>query len=400
MRTLIVDDEYGKVRVVTSILATLGQDDCEVVMSAHEALEKIEIAQYDLMIIDLQIPPRLGETVDPTGGQALLELLELKSGIRFPTHIIGITAFQESLDACSAFFRSRGWALILGVDNEDELTTILGAKIRHATLSGNKYDVAIVTAVEEVELRAVLSLPCSWEAMSLAADCNVYHVGEFRIAEHQSVSVIATGCARVGMAHAAATSMKMCLKFQPKILLMVGITAGIAGKTEVGDVIVADPTWDWGSSKLTTTDGRPTIMNEPYQISLNPRMRALARSYAQDRQRLDEIQGAWKGSNRPDHKICVHVGPVASGAAVLEDPAIVDRINEQHRKTIGIEMEAYGVMTAAGCLGNKAPVPIVVKSVSDFANPWKDDKWQSYAAYTSAAVGFDLVKRFLTEHSA
>ncbi len=27
---------------------------------------------------------------------------------------------------------------------------------------------------------------------------------------------------------------------------MLGICAGVKGKTELGDVIVADPSWDWG----------------------------------------------------------------------------------------------------------------------------------------------------------
>jgi nucleoside phosphorylase len=85
---------------------------------------------------------------------------------------------------------------------------------------------------------------------------------------------------------------------------------------------------------------------------------------------------------------------VASGAVVLEDPETVNLIQSQNRKTIGIEMEAHGVMSAAFYMGPQRPISLVLKSVCDFADPTKNNEWQPYAAYTSA----QYPHRLLTAH--
>ena len=81
----------------------------------------------------------------------------------------------------------------------------------------------------------------------------------------------------------------------------------------------------------------------------------------------------------------MHIGPIATGSAVQADSRTVE-ILVQHRKAIGLEMEAYGVMAAA----HEAPLPdvksFVMKSVSDFADSDKKDEFQTYAAYSSATA--------------
>ena len=56
-------------------------------------------------------------------------------------------------------------------------------------------------------------------------------------------------------------------------------------------------------------------------------------------------------------------------------------------------MAAYGVMAAAFQLGNTTKA-IAIKSVADFADPKKNNEWQSYAAYTSTALAY----RFIRDH--
>ena len=59
-------------------------------------------------------------------------------------------------------------------------------------------------------------------------------------------------------------------------------------------------------------------------------------------------------------------------------------LKSQHRKLTGIDMETYGVYSAA----DEAPLPqpsvFALKSVCDFADERKNDDFQAYAAYTSA----------------
>lgn len=80
---------------------------------------------------------------------------------------------------------------------------------------------------------------------------------------------------------------------------------------------------------------------------------------------------------------------------MLQDSAIVADILSQHRKTIGIEMESYGVFVAASEAVSPQPRVFSIKSVCDFADEEKNDNHQGYAAYTSAAAVKLLLERFL-----
>ncbi len=45
----------------------------------------------------------------------------------------------------------------------------------------------------------------------------------------------------------------------------------------------------------------------------------------------------------------------------------------------------YGVMSAVEYAKSPQPTAIIIKSVCDFADKNKNDDWQKYASYTSAA---------------
>ena len=60
-----------------------------------------------------------------------------------------------------------------------------------------------------------------------------------------------------------------------------------------------------------------------------------------------------------------------------------------------IEMEIYGMMLAAESLPDPQPISIAFKSVCDYADPNKNDKWQKYAAYTSATFVYEFIKEHL-----
>lgn len=87
----------------------------------------------------------------------------------------------------------------------------------------------------------------------------------------------------------------------------------------------------------------------------------------------------------------VHVGPIATGSAVREDPLIFERLARHVRKTIGVETEAAAIGYVAAFLGRPS---IVVKAVSDYADADKDDRFRAFACRASAAWLF----MFLHKH--
>ena len=90
---------------------------------------------------------------------------------------------------------------------------------------------------------------------------------------------------------------------------------------------------------------------------------------------------------KPTTQLAIHLGPMASVPAVLSCKQEIDKIVTHGRKLQGIEMESYGMFYAACNAIN--PLPKIVaslKSISDFADSKKNDNYQEYASYTSAAL--------------
>jgi hypothetical protein len=94
----------------------------------------------------------------------------------------------------------------------------------------------------------------------------------------------------------------------------------------------------------------------------------------------------------PEPPLRVHVGPIATGNAVIEDPRVFGWLQRIGRKTIGLEMEAYAIGHVGDTLPRRA---IVAKAVSDHADGDKDDRFRAFACRASAAWLFAFLRRHL-----
>jgi NADH/NAD ratio-sensing transcriptional regulator Rex len=236
---------------------------------------------------------------------------------------------------------------ILGLNETHNIIMIGAGNLGQAITNYVKFERFgfIITALFDRELEAILKLPCNWKEFNIKNDSTIYYKG---IIEKNNISlnIIAAACSRMGMSASASLTTKICMTFKPKYIFMTGITAGIEGKCKFGDILVADPAWDWGNGKLTIDkEGNPIFNSSPNQIKIDKRYRELLRKISVNRSYVDQIRNNW--NEDIEHILSLHIGPVASGAAVLEDPLIASSIKKQHRELLGIEMEIYGMMLAA-----------------------------------------------------
>jgi nucleoside phosphorylase len=104
------------------------------------------------------------------------------------------------------------------------------------------------------------------------------------------------------------------------------------------------------------------------------------------RAREDKID--YPDDHPEDPAFRVHVGPLATGKTVRQDPTLFERLEVLVRKTVGVEMEAAAIGHVAQQLGRRA---IVVKAVSDYADHDKDNSFRAFAARVSA----EFLLRFL-----
>ncbi|MCG8418905.1 MAG: CHAT domain-containing protein [Proteobacteria bacterium] len=88
----------------------------------------------------------------------------------------------------------------------------------------------------------------------------------------------------------------------------------------------------------------------------------------------------------------IHVAPLATGAAVIEDEGIFPRLASSMRKVLGVEMEA----SALGALADLHGIPIVIaKGVADYGDAFKDDRYRAFAARTAAECLIALLRNAL-----
>jgi|GEM_PF-155693 len=407
LRVLVVEDDAQKAEhVVAAIRDSLDTELVEVNVSttAVDAARRLGDTEYDLLVLDLMLPMRDGEPPREDAGLKLLGQLQLRAG-RLPRYVMGLTSHEQLSSKQSSEFEKEFWQVLTYDAASSEWVERLKVKVlqlaalREQELRAEDYlvDLAIVTAVHEVELDAVLKLPGGWQAEPAdSGDGTLYWRGEFARDERR-VSVVAACADEMGMPASAALAMKIACTRRPRVLAMVGIAAGVKG--DFGEILIADRAWDYGSGKKKRDKLRGSIfLPEPSQIPVEPLVKAQLKQFRKRSDMLEKIRNDW---GEPVASILkTQMGPFASGAAVLEDREVIEAMAENlQRKLVGVEMEAYGVLAAARISRHPRPSAIVVKSICDFGDERKGDEYQAYAAYTSASFVYEFALEYIASPS-
>ena len=440
---LVVEDTTDKLKNIIQTLEGISEIDpdfIDSVIDANDAKKKIVEKKYDLLILDISIPLRKSQEVDPYGGLTLLEEVLNRSKYNIPIHIIGLTAHDEVFERAKEQLSKNILTLIRYRESDDEWKTQLTNGVRQrlsAKLAPDSlelkydYDVAIICALK-LELEGNKGNGWDWSIFSVLGDDTIYYRATFSNSTGKTFNAIAASATRMGMPFCASLAMKVCIKFRPRFLVMTGIMAGLKGKVNLGDIIAANPVWDWGSGKWipnikkgkteksitgemtlnvnpykSSIDLSPVISKEeaskkdslfqidPYQYNLDSEILREVTMLSEDENFLFQLRKQ-SIKKAPTYDITIKDGPVASGAAVLSDISFIERIKEeQHRKLMGVEMEAYALFCAAESAPRPKPKPVCIKTVVDFGDVEKSDDYQDFGCYASAIVAKKIVEKLL-----
>lgn len=196
----------------------------------------------------------------------------------------------------------------------------------------------------------------------------------------------------MGMVSTALRAASIIQLLRPRLLAMCGICAGVQGKVRVGDVLLADPAWDFQSGKRVRDKDNSKFSIAPHHLYPPTLVRTHIEQLSGDTEGLMKISADY--DSEAPNAIRVKIGPVASGSAVLADGLVIEEIKNQHRELLGIEMEAYGLYAAGHASSRPQPLTFAIKGVCDFADPDKKNDHQRYASYASANVLRLLMEKF------
>lgn len=410
-KILIIDDVMQK---TTDLIESINKCNFSDVIIEYEleykkACNLLRQEYYDLVVLDIQLPSiesKNGMTLD--GGVKILELLSEVDTMKKPMNIIGLTAYDERYDEVAKAFNKRLFHLIkydsssIEWKNQicEKIDYLIKAKenemLEHIKQNMISIDCAIITAVP-IEFDAVRKCDLGWEKISIDNDPTSYYCGKIEHGDNV-ISFVLAQQDQMGMVAASMLTTKLIKNFNPKLITMLGIAGGCEGEVELGDILVAAESWDYGSGKIVedSTNGGYILKFDPHQI----RIKAALKDFFQGNfeEILYAIRKRWNEGNgdKKNTDVMLRLGPVVSGAAVIQDSNIVNEyILPQNRKVIGLDMETYAVYYAAASVLADTPSFISLKSVSDFANKEKNDGFQKYGAYMSANFFFEIVPDLL-----
>lgn len=391
MKILLVDDESKKLSKLCKLLNEIdgiSPDNIITELDLNGAKLKLQKELYDFLILDLNMPEVLGEAPCGSAGKDFIdEIIGVDSYIK-PKEIIILTEYEKlKID-----FNKDNDTYHFSVFHYDaasvEWANSIKGKIRYSLMREQKQlskaiDVAIITAVN-VETNAVKKLSQTWKKLTIPNDPTIYYKTYF--GSNNEISVIHAQQSEMGMSAASNLATKMILSFTPKYIIMVGIAAGLKKNNQFGDILIPTEIWNYSSGKYIVSkeeagEGNYLYEPDPKNISLKPDINEKLNQNFDDL--LYNIRKGFSSKVVNDLKIVR--GPMACGSAVMANSKLVDDLVKKHsRKTIGLDMESYGMFYATSYTNNNLCIPICIKSICDFADNNKDDNFQEYAAYTSA----------------
>ncbi len=405
IKILILDDDSKKsqkIREELEKIPSITPDCIESVADIISAKRLMVQTDFDLLLLDINIPNRFGQIPKRNGGVTFLQELGSTDRYRLPIYIIGITAYEDIYTDYSKIFSEKLWSVIKYEDNSYSWIPQITAKVKYVIdlkkglrlpLRSYDFDIAFLVALGGVELDAIKQLPFNWEHYDIAIDNTIYFTGSYKNGL-KNIRVVAAACSQMGMTAASLLSAKLITHFCPRYIFVSGINAGVKGKVNIGDILIADPSWDYGVGKIVVEKNKPVFLPEPQQLRLDADTKGKVELFASDPTIMDAISKKWPGE-KPDTHVNIRIGPVGSGAAVLAAGKVTEAIKHQNRSLIGIDMETYGVFYSAVNCPKPRPLVLSAKSVCDFGDSEKTDTFQRYAAYLSSNFLFEFALRYI-----
>ncbi|WP_320203329.1 hypothetical protein [Agrobacterium rosae] len=398
MQILIVDDQPKRYDLFIAELKAMGIDrgSVDIVTSCNDARARLMGQEYDLLLLDILVPLHPEDSENPQNAIDLLFEIRQNDLTSKAPYILGITADRAAAGSALAQFEDWCWTVLNYSRSTDEwmhralnCVTFIRGRGKKPENSNLGTEVVIICALEDPELSEVLKLPWNWQTSRPLDDTIFIHDGKF-VVDDKSYNVCAVCLPRMGMVASAIAANTLISTLRPKLIAMTGICAGVRGKVKLGDVLFADPAWDFQSGKWDGETGR--FLFRPHHIPAPAKVRNHILQLRGDSSALEAIRLEFEGT-KPDTSRIV-LGPLASGSAVLSDGRIIQGVKGQHQELIGVEMEIYGIYAAAHAASSPQPAFLAVKGVCDFADPDKAEGYQRYAAYSSAQVLRLLLERY------
>lgn len=367
VKILICDDDPKKLAEIFSFVESLNVDDLCIVSATTMAdfTSKFD-ESVDVCVIDLRIPAYDGADPDQNGLGILQHIEAASTG---KARLLAISAYPSEFDSIRPRFERRG-CVLADYQNQDVWHNALRMLVLQCS-SQPKFDFLVFVALPK-ERAPYLVMPELQGKRVVSNGLTRYDV------KIGGVLGSIIELPRMGLVDASIVAAKCIDRFSPRLVAMSGICAGLPDRSELGQLLIAETTYEYQTGKWTA-DG---FLAEPYQHSMSEHLRTTIRHLMDDDGLIVDLEAGWS-RRRPQETHQPKLSVFTSGSAVIADAKYIGQIASHHRKVSGLDMEVFGLHRAAH-LSGKSPDVLCAKVVVDLADSDKDDALQPYGCFISS----------------
>ena len=378
MKILILEDEDPKYEQIAAHVQSIIP---EVTLQREKNwlgyTQAVANAKFDLILLDLLVPRSSKDGTIEDHHEQLVEATRHYQSKSFSTPAIVLT--RHSLDAGDFVYNLNLVDInVIPFTDHGEWREALKFKLL-AAQPKKKFDVVIVCALEK-EADAFEGLGDSWGPVRTISGliCREMQVGPYK--------TVIVRAQRMGLVSAAVTSALALDRFEPRLICMSGICGGVAGETEMYDLLVTQICHQHDAGKWGATGFKAEHYDVQLEVPVQNKLEEVASDKALSAYLL---QGLDAGRTEvPDGKERVSCNiktgvPTSSGSAVIAQDGKTATLSVGQRKLAGFDMEVYSVFEAARHATTRTAF-FAVKAVVDDGGKNKGDSFHRVACLLSA----------------
>lgn len=378
MRILILEDEDAKYALVTEHIYSVIEDaEISRVKNWLDYSLTIANSKFDLILLDLLVPRSPRDDAVEDHHLQLVETTRHYQSKSFFTPAIVLT--RHSLDEGDFVYNLNLLDInVIPFNDHGEWREALKFKLL-ATQPEKKFDVVIVCALEK-EAAAFEGLGETWGSVRSISGliCREMQVGPYRTVIVQPQ--------RMGLVAAAVTAALALDRFEPRLICMSGICGGVAGESEIYDLLVTQICHQHDAGKWSATGFKAEHFDVQLEVDVHNKLVEIASNKSLHTLLLQGLDPAKaeipEGKERISCNIKTGV-PTSSGSAVIAEDGKTSTLAVGQRKLTGFDMEVYSVFEAARHAKTRTAF-FAAKSVVDDGGTNKGDSFHRIACLISA----------------
>lgn len=377
MNILILEDEDEKFEQVKShVLEIMPEALIDREKNWLDYSHAIANIRYDLILLDLLVPRSAKDNAIENHCESLVETTRCYRSKSFRTPAIVLT--RLSIDK-GDFFQDLNLVDINVIPFNDYGQWREALKIKlMAVQSPKKFDVVIVCALEK-EAKAFEEFVDSWGVVKTISGlmCREIQIGEYR--------AVIVRASRMGLVAAAVAASFALDRFEPRLICMSGICGGVAGESNIYDLLVTQSCHQHDAGKWSATGFKSEHYDVQLDVGVHNKLVEVASGPAMEILEADLNPGKSEVPNGSERVSCKIITDAitSSGSAVIAEAGKTATLSVGQRKLSGFDMEVYSVYEAARHARTRTAF-FAAKAVVDDGGENKGDSFHRIGCLLSA----------------